>query len=272
MIYLMFFFGTFIGSFLNVVIYRLNPALRQAQGGVFGRRSMCFNCKTILKWYDLVPILSFFWLCGRCRYCQKKISWQYPMVEFLSGILWLAVFYKNQLDGNFQFSILNFQSIFNFQFLNFFYYIFVLSALLVIAVYDFKWYIIPDKIIYPAIALALIFNLFNAFSAIGGSASGGKSLNIETFKLFTAFIAFLFFFSIYFFSRGRAMGLGDGKLAFLIGLFLIPLLTAITLILAFIIGALFGIILVVFKKKSWKSQIAFGPFLIISVFITFFFS
>ncbi|MEK7087478.1 MAG: prepilin peptidase, partial [Patescibacteria group bacterium] len=206
------------------------------------------------------------WLRGRCRYCQKKISWQYPAVEFMSGLLWVLIFYNHKLNNNFQFPISNFQ------YIGVFYEIFILSALLVIAVYDFKWYIIPDKIIYPAIALALIFNLFNAFSAIGGSASGGKSLNIETFKLFTAFIAFLFFFSIYFFSRGRAMGLGDGKLAFLIGLFLIPLLTAITLILAFIIGALFGIILVVFKKKSWKSQIAFGPFLIISVFITFFFS
>ena len=92
MFYLVFIFGMIAGSFLNVVIYRLNPALK-LKGGVFGR-SMCPNCKTQLKWYDLVPILSFFWLKRRCRYCLKKISWQYPVVEILSGLIWVLVFWK----------------------------------------------------------------------------------------------------------------------------------------------------------------------------------
>jgi len=271
------------------VIYRLNPALK-LRGGVFGR-SMCPNCKTQLKWYDLVPILSFFWLKRRCRHCHKKIYWQYPIVEILSGLIWVGVFWK-VFGSNLQFfptfqsgssiSQLNLENLGEIgTIFNFFYYVFIFSALLVIAVYDFKWKIIPDKIVYPAIIAALIFNLFNTFSAIGGSASGGKLLNFEIFiyPFLTAIITFLFFFLIYYFSKGRAMGLGDAKLAFLIGLFLGPFSAIAAFTLAFVIGAIFGIILLVlgkifpyYQKWEMKSQIAFGPFLVLGAFIAFFFS
>ena len=287
MFYLVFIFGMIAGSFLNVVIYRLNPALK-LKGGVFGR-SMCPNCKTQLKWYDLVPVLSFFWLKIRCRHCHKKISWQYPIVEILSGLIWILVFNKN-LD-NFQFQISNFQL------LNIFYQIFIFSVFLVIAVYDFKWKIIPDKIVYPAIIVIFIYNFFKSFKLLNLEISKYfqpaadpplaenfeilKYINIETFiyPLLVASIAFLFFFLIYYFSSGRAMCLGDAKLAFLIGLFLGPVSAAAALMLAFVIGAIFGIILLVlgkifsyYKKWEMKSQIAFGPFLVLGAFIAFFFS
>lgn len=256
--------GLVFGSFLNVVIYRLNK--RAAKSIMLGR-SFCPDCQTTLKWHDLVPVLSFLYLWGRCRYCDKKISWQYPIVEILSGFVWVGTFYK----------VFSLNSLNPSNFLNFFYHILILSALLIIAVYDFKWKIIPDKIVYPAIAAALIFNFF-------------KSLNFETFKLLNfeiwkslnpeifiwplvaASAAFFFFFSIYFFSKGRAMGLGDAKLAFLIGLFLSPLSATIAFTLAFIIGAIFGIMLIGLGKKNFKSQIAFGPFLVLGVFTAFFFS
>ncbi len=201
---------------------------------IFGR-SFCPECETTLKWRDLVPLLSFIYLRGHCRYCRKKISWQYPIVEILSGLIWVGVFYK------FGVSLANI------------YYLFILSLFLVIAVYDFKWKIIPDKIVYPAISVVLVYN-FNISSLI------------------TAAAAFLFFFSIFYFSNGRAMGLGDAKLAVLISLFLNPLSTAIALTLAFIIGAIFGIILIGFGMKTFKSQIAFGPFLVIGATISFFMS
>jgi len=260
-----FVFGLVFGSFLNVVIYRLNPALR-LKGGVFGR-SVCPNCRTVLKWYNLVPILSFIFLRGRCRYCHKKISWQYPVVEMLSGLVWVLVAYKS----NFQF-FPTFQSGFSISQPNFgnlgeigtififLYYIFILSSLLVIAVYDFKWRIIPDKIVYPAIAVALVYNIFPPDK---GGLWG---------VLLTASAAFLFFFIFFYFSKGRAMGLGDAKLAFLIGLFLSPLLAIVAFMLAFIIGAVFGIILIGLGKKSLKSQIAFGPFLVLGATIAFFLS
>ena len=265
-----FVFGLVFGSFLNVVIYRLNPALK-LKGGVFGR-SMCPNCKTILKWYDLIPLLSFIWLRRCCRYCHKKISWQYPVVEILSGFIWVLMAYR-----------LNFQFFPTFQsgssisqpnlgnlgeigtILNFIYYVFILSALLVIAVYDFKWRIIPDKIVYPAIIAAILYNSFLALKF-------GDWQNYFLNPLLMAVVLFAFLFFIFYFSSGRAMGLGDAKLAFLIGLFLSPLLAIVAFMLAFIIGAVFGIILIGLGKKSLKSQIAFGPFLVLGATIAFFLS
>lgn len=254
MIYLAFIFGLIFGSFLNVVIYRLNPAL-QLKSGVFGR-SACLYCRTQLKWSDLIPLFSFIWLRRHCRYCDKKISWQYPIVEILSGLVWVGVFYK--IYG-FNFSAIGeISSLWGGQFLNFlnfFYYIFILSSFLVVAVYDYKWQIIPDKLVFPAIIIVIIYSLFN------------KNFIMP---IIVSSVAFLFFFLIFYFSKGQAMGFGDAKLAFLIGLFLNPLLAGIAFTLAFVLGAIFGIILVCFRKKSWKSQIAFGPFLVIGTMIAFF--
>ncbi|MBI2446404.1 MAG: prepilin peptidase [Parcubacteria group bacterium] len=261
-----FVFGLVFGSFLNVVIYRL----KSGRNIVFDR-SFCSDCLTQLKWHDLVPILSFIWLLGRCRYCKKKISWQYPVVEILSGLIWVGVFYQN----------FN-----NLQLFNIFYQIFTFSIFLVIAVYDFKWKIIPDKIVYPAIIIVFLYNIFNSVNVgnvnVGNRVSNiFKYINIEIFiyPLLTAIIVFLFFFAIYYFSSGRAMGLGDAKLAFLIGLFFSPVSTVAALIAAFVIGAVFGIILLAlgaifprYKKWGMKSQIAFGPFLVIGATIAFFFS
>src|SRR3989338_3045227 len=93
MFYLVFLFGLIAGSFLNVVIYRL----KNGRNMIFGR-SFCPECKINLRWYDLVPVLSFFWLKRRCRYCKKKISWQYPIVEILSGLIWILVAYQTNVQ------------------------------------------------------------------------------------------------------------------------------------------------------------------------------
>jgi len=255
---LAFVIGLIFGSFLNVIICRLKtpPGRGLFALSSWRSRSHCPECQMQLKWPDLIPILSFVWLRGHCRYCHKKISWQYPVVELLSGLLWLAVFYIFPPDKGGLWGVLN--SV---------YYIFILSAFLVIAVYDFRWRIIPDKIVYPAIAAALIFNILPPDK---GGLWG---------VLLTAIAAFLFFFLIYFFSKGKAMGLGDAKLAFLIGLFLNPLLVIVAFVLAFVIGAIWGIILMGlgkifphYKKWGMKSQIAFGPFLVLGSFLAFFFS
>ena len=245
-----FIFGLIFGSFINVVTYRL----KNGRNVIFGR-SFCPECKTQLRWYDLIPLLSFIWLRRYCRYCHKKISWQYPIVELISGLLWVLIFYK------FGISLINI------------YYLFIFSLFLVIVVYDFKWRIIPDKIVYPAVIIVVIYNLFNAFKL--------GNFKIFTEPLFIALGAFLFFFLLFYFSKGKAMGLGDAKLAFLIGLFLNPLLAAVAFTLSFIIGAVFGIMLIGISKiphplvyKGWgiKSQIAFGPFLVLGATIAFFLS
>jgi len=245
---LAFIVGLIFGSFLNVIIYRLKtPPGRGLFGLSWKDRSHCPQCQTQLKWHDLIPLLSFIFLRGRCRYCHKKISWQYPIVELLSGLIWVLI----PLDKGGLWGVLNFA-----------YYIFIFSALLIIAVYDFKWKIIPNRIVYPAIAVALVYNVFNTPLDKGGLWG----------VLLTAAVAFSFFFSIYYFSDGKAMGLGDAKLAILVGLFLGPIATFAALTLAFVIGAVFGIILIALGKKTLKSQVAFGPFLAVGATIAFFFS
>lgn len=240
--------GLIWGSFLNVVIYRLKTPPRRgrtAKDIIFGR-SLCPECKTTLKWRDLVPVLSFVWLRGRCRYCHKKISWQYPIVEMLSGFLWVGVFYKLALPADI-------------------YYIFIFSSLLVVAVYDFKWLIIPDRIIYPAVFTSVLYNVFISF----------KLANWQTYflePLLAALISFVFFFLIFYFSKGKAMGFGDAKLAVLIALFLTPLSAFIAFDTAFILGGIYGIILLMTGKKMLKSAIAFGPFLVVGAITAFFLS
>ena len=128
-------FGLIVGSFLNCVIYRLEEGKSFLKG-----RSFCPDCKHTLSWRDLIPLLSFLILKGKCRYCQKKISWQYPSVELSTGILFLLIFnytFPNLLATG--------------------YWLLVASFLIIIFVYDLKHYVIPDKVIYPAIMVSGIW-------------------------------------------------------------------------------------------------------------------
>ncbi|MBI2626175.1 MAG: prepilin peptidase [Candidatus Nealsonbacteria bacterium] len=237
---IIFIFGLIVGSFLNCVIYRMET------GGSFLKgRSFCPHCKHKLGFWDLMPVLSFIWLRGRCRYCQKPISIQYPLVEIATGIIFLLIF-------NFQFSISNEFPISNFQnLLAIGYWLLIIGSLIVIFVYDLKHYIIPDKVIYPAIAIAGIFNF--------------------QFSIFiSAFGAAIFFLTIVLISRGKWMGVGDIKLAFLMGLLLGYPDILVALFLAFLIGAIMGLGLIILGKKTIKSEVPFGPFLVVGTFIALF--
>lgn len=220
---LIFILGLLVGSFLNSVIYRL-----QTGESILFTRSHCPKCGEILKWFDLIPVFSFIFQPGRCRYCGQKISWQYPAVEIATGLLFLLIL-------NSQFSMLQV------------YYIIITCFLIVIFVYDFKHYIIPDKVIYPALLLAtgywLLVPGFSYSTLLSALGAGG------------------FFLSLVLISRGKWMGLGDVKLAVLMGLVLGWPNILLALFLAFISGALIGLFLILAKKKTWQSQIPFGPFL-----------
>ncbi len=204
-----FLLGLAVGSFLNVVICRL-----ETKEPIITGRSHCPKCGAVLKWFDLIPILSFLLQRGRCRYCNKKISFQYPAVELTTGLLFLII-----------------SDWFN---------IVIACFLIIIFVYDLKHYLIPDKIIFPAIFLALIFNWSNILSAV--LASG-------------------FFLSLVLISQGKWMGLGDVKLAALMGLILGWPNICLALFLAFMSGAIVGVGLIIAGKKTIKSKIPFGPFL-----------
>ncbi len=246
-----FLFGLVIGSFLNVVIFRLETGEQVVSG-----RSHCRDCQHTLKWYDLVPLLSFIMLGAKCRYCGKPISIQYPLVELFTGILFVLLF---QLTINSkQLTVLDG--------IYFTYLLIVSCSLLIIFVYDLKHYIIPDKIVYPAI----IVSMFTRISEVGLPKFGSPTSEILINFIFAALIAGSFFLAIVLITKGRGMGGGDVKLAFLMGLVLgWPKILA-ALFLAFTIGAIYGIILIIIKKKTLKSEVPFGPFLVGGTFIALF--
>jgi len=236
-----------VGSFLNCVIYRLEKNESFLKG-----RSFCPHCKHILGWQDLIPVLNFFILKGKCRYCHQKISIQYPIVEIATGLLFLLIF-------NFQFQISKQFLIFNL--LNLFYYWIIASFLVVIFVYDLRHYIIPDKIIYPAIALTLIFNFkFLIF----------KQFQIFKSSILSALGASAFFLLIFLISRGKWLGFGDVKLGFFMGLFLGFPNILVALFFSFFIGAIIGVGLIISGKKTLKSEVPFGPFLVSGTFLALF--
>ncbi len=264
---IIFIFGLIIGSFLNVVIYRLENGDK-----IINDRSRCLSCKHTLNWFDLIPILSFIFLKGKCRYCNSKISWQYPLVEIGTGILFVLIF-------NFQFSIFNQYSIFNIQYFYLLFWLYITAAFIVIFVYDLKHYIIPDKVIYPAIIITTIFRLFSEFivdnniqySIFNISAQSGPVLGWQFSNfIFAAFIASFFFYSIIILTKGKGMGGGDVKLAFLMGLFLGWPVILLSIFLSFIFGSIIGIYLILIGKKKMGSMIPFGPFLIIGTFVGLF--
>jgi len=272
-----FIFGLVIGSFLNVVIFRLEKG-----GKMINDRSKCLHCSRILAWYDLVPILSFIFLKGKCRYCGKPISFQYPLVELATGILFVLILdYTLQINELVNYGL---------QFLLFlFYYLFIAGVLIVIFVYDLKHYIIPDRVIYPTIFVALGFNLLNDFfdnnfrlfnfsiSQFHDFSSSNLQFlifNIQNSQfinyLFAAILAGVFFLSIVILTCGKGMGGGDVKLGFLMGVVLGWPAVMAALFLSFILGSVVGVFLILAGKKKMKSEIPFGPFLVLGTFVAIF--
>jgi len=276
-----FLIGISIGSFLNCVIYRMElqedmpegSPQRKAVSFLHGK-SFCPNCKHTLNWQDLFPVFSFLFLKGKCRYCSKKISIQYPIVELLTGLIFLLILNRfsviPNLIGNPGISqtlwIPAFAGMTAGQagIISYLFLLLISSLLVIIFVYDLKHYIIPDKILFPAIGIVLIYRLFEGL-IIGHWLSGFISFILAGLGA-SAF--FLFFFLI---SKGRWMGFGDVKLAFFMGLFLGYPNILVALFLAFLLGAIIGVGLIAFGSKSLKSEVPFGPFLIIGTFIALFY-
>jgi len=245
MFLLLFIFGLFIGSFLNVLVDRI-PRLETVIKG----RSHCEFCKKELKWFDLIPVLSFLSTRGKCRYCRKTLSLLYPTIEITTGAMFALTYLF--VIFNFQFSIFNLS-----------YYLFVISSFIVIFFTDLKSGIIPDRIILSAIIVSFIYSLF---------------INPQSFivNLICGIGAFLFFIiiSVVFslITKKDAMGGGDIKLAFLLGFVLGFPAIIISLYLAFLTGAATGIILIIWRKKSFhKATLPFGPFLVLGAIISLFF-
>jgi prepilin signal peptidase PulO-like enzyme (type II secretory pathway) len=235
-LFFIFIFGLIVGSFLNVVIFRLHSGKSFLIG-----RSECPHCHHSLSAWDLIPLASFVFLGGKCRYCKTKISYQYPMVELTTAVVFVLFFVNNQ------WSIINGQLWFQIIFACF---------LIVVAVYDFKHYLILDKVVFPALGLAIIWSL------ISGNFIAG---------LVSAIVIAGFFGLQYLVSRGQWMGLGDVKLGLFLG-FLAPWPQSLVLLmLAYFSGAVVGLVLVAINRKHLSSQLPFGVFLSFSAIIVMLF-
>ncbi len=234
-VFLVFILGLAVASFINCFVYRLNETNNLK--GVLTGRSYCPQCKKKLKWYDNVPLVSFALLKGHCRYCKKSISIHYPLVELAAGLLSVVIYLS--FKDNLQLLILN---------------LLVTYVLIAIFVSDLRYSTIPDHLVYPAIFFLLLYLLIKS----------------QWYTIFSGIGVGLFFYFLVLITRHKGMGLGDVKLGLLMGLFLGFPKVVVALYLAFLTGAILGVILVLTKKKRFKSQIPFGPFLVLATFVSLF--
>ena len=244
---IIFIFGIVIGSFLNVLIYRLPIGLDFVK-----INSMCTTCKHRLHWYDLFPLFSWIFLGGKCRYCKAKISVQYPIVEALNGISYVLIYFflcgGNAIEG------------LNFKLLG---YMVVASCLIVTAWIDFKHQIIPDSM-WISIFVGGIFIVID--SVINGEFS--KEYIIT--KVIGLFAISGLFLIIGLVSGGRAMGGGDVKLMAAAGFVLGWKAVIVSLFLGAFAGVIFAIGRKIISKKEMRGVIPFGPFLAIGIIVSAF--
>lgn len=280
-----FILGTAFGSFLNVVVFRFNLE-EHILKNIYGR-SHCMSCNKVLKWYELIPIISFLIQGGKCRKCKTRLSFQYPLVEFITGSTFLLAAY----------SLLPIAGVTMMDYFSLFVWLSVILILVTISVIDFRTGIIPDELNFGLLSFGIINalviagsggfgvikdglykTLFGAHAMLNGSFLGTVGMNLWITEnlwlnlLAGAFFGGLLFGGIYFLSGGRAMGFGDVKMAIVAGFLLgFPDMVLATM-LAFIIGAFSGLILILLrKKKGIKDTIPFGPFIALGIMITVFF-
>lgn len=224
--------GAIIGSFLNVCIYRIPK-----EESIAYPPSHCSSCDHKLGFWDLFPIFSYLFLKGRCRYCNSKVSIQYPIVEALTGIVFLIIYF------NFGLSVEMLK------------YCLLSALLIVIGIIDFKTQDIYTSTIRFGGILGVVFIVIEYYN-------GGLSpIDYIAGAISTALILSIF---AYF----NAMGWGDVELVFIIGLFLGLKLSLLQLFISIVIGGIFAIGIMIFKKREKYSQMAFGNFIAIGSFIT----
>ena len=225
-------FGLIVGSFLNVLIYRLPREI-----DIVFARSACPHCQHLVRWFQNIPLISFIFLRGRCANCHQKISWRYPIVEALTG---LAAFYLAPEVATLD------------NLVNFFFFFSIFCCFIVHAWIDFEHQILPDGI---TLYLAAIF-FANAFFYqswqfwLSGMLIGG---------IFPAAVAYGF----YLWKKVVGLGMGDIKLYAALGLYLGPTGIITNIFLSCLFGSLVGIVLVLLKRMAKNHPMPFGPFIIL---------
>jgi len=222
-------FAMAIASFLNVCISRIPNAKTN-----LWYRSQCPRCGASIPWYDNIPILSYFFLKGKCRYCKNPISWQYPVVEILGTFLILFAL------GRFHFSLFSFFAAA------------MLSLLLVISFIDMQNYIVPNVLVLAGFIIAVLKILFLRDISISSSLLG--LLGGGSFLLIAGIFGQLVF-------KKESMGAGDVKLAAMLGAFVGLKGILMSLFLAIFIAAFTGAMGIILQKLNRKSILPFGPFI-----------
>lgn len=283
MLYLFsFLIGAACGSFINVLVYRLNPEKEIAKTAVqeISGRSYCDACKKTLRWFELIPILSYLIQRGKCWRCKTKIAFEYFLIELISGAVFTLIFWR--LNHFLFFKTLSGSWIF-FAILIFWWLVTV--TILAVCVFDFKYYLIPDFLLYALTGLGVMIQVFYFFVfdyllKIGlpnqlffsgelhylfGSLNRFLSLGI-------GILVALFVFGLaYFLSFGRGMGLGDVFLAFGLALILGWPDILVLIFLSFLIGSSLSLFLIFFKRKGMKDIVPFAPFLGLGLLVLFLF-
>ncbi|MDA1316578.1 MAG: prepilin peptidase [bacterium] len=244
----LFIIGLFIGSFLNVLADRL------PRGETILGRSKCESCKHVLAWNDLIPVISYLSLHGKCRYCKKIFSSEYMWAEIGTGVMFSLTWYLSELN-HFQLS----QSVISLG---------LISALIVMFLADMRYKIIPDSM---QVAFGLLAVLMHSLSFIRGDIE--TSIYVQRFgkMLLDGIIVMGPLLLIFLITRGKGMGFGDVKYSFVLGLLLGMWNGFIALYMSFVLGGIIGVYLLFVKKMDRKKSIPFGPYLFIGTYIMYFF-
>lgn len=259
---ILFCFGLAIGSFLNVLALRYDGEHFLFDTKVIGGRSHCPHCKRTLRWFELVPLVSFLAQGGKCRRCGARIGWQYPAMELISACIFVLIPWHFAASGPYVPSVITGL------------WIAALELLLLISYIDLRLYIIPDELVILLGVVALLETIFGGASFLGGYAAllgAGVYGNVWLSHVFGALFGVIFFGALVLVTRGKGMGMGDVKLALPLGfLFGWPDMLFLCAS-AFVIGALVGVVLLARKEKSMKSAVPFAPFLALgAVYVIFF--
>lgn len=247
---MIFILGLCLGSFVNMLVYRTAVKYRLkrtafAKDTASRGRSFCDFCGRQLGWYENIPIISWIIQKGKSRCCHKKLSILYPIVELITGILLVTVVLKfNLLESNLPTILEIVRVLFGAG---------LITLLVFCATFDFKYLILPDFAVVILIVISFLGVVFD-------------EPNIVPYLL-SAVGAAGFLGLLYLITKGKGMGFGDVKLAIFMGLFLGFPKIIVAMYIAFVVGAIFGLIGMVFKKMTKKTKISFGPFLILGTLI-----
>lgn len=242
-------FGLAFGSFVNALVWRVRT------GKSLNGRSQCPDCGHTLSAWDLVPVFSWIRLKGRCRYCKKPISWQYPLVEVAAAVVFVASYYlwPSELAGKGDWLL-------------FLTWLASSVGLLALAVYDFKWMLLPSSILYPTAAIALTGRL--AYLAFYEP----DKLQTAVALVLSIAVASGIFFILHIISAGRWIGFGDVRLGLITGTLLAdPAKSLLMIFLASVLGTLYVLPGLLSRKKKVTSTLPYGPFLILGAVISLLF-